>query len=313
MPSPLEAITARFGATPCLDGQGGDDFGCGRATEPVEAAGGRAAVRGPTAAAPPGLVVSSTSTKLILVSDENARIRRLSRAVKVTAHHVDAALREGGFRFRCAFVTATYARDDDWSPRDITRLVDRYQQWGKSRGFKVPCVWVAELMQNGRVHYHLMLWIPQGETPPLPDSQGWWVKGLTNAQWSHSPVGYLAKYASKGSSSGEFPKGLRMYGVAGLTMAMRRRTRYALAPTWLKELVPVSHGVERVVRRWYPMGRFATNAERAAGGRWLKCRGWWRDLKTRVCFRTPWVGEFVPGQGIELSWRGVLQDMFAER
>lgn len=258
----------------------------------------------------PGLVVSSTSTKQTVRNDEFTRISRLARSVKVAAFHIDTTLREGGFRFRCAFITATYAQDDSWSPRDIHRLVDRYQHWGKVRGFSVPYVWVAELTKAGRVHYHLMLWIPEDvaarDAPPLPDKQGWWVKGMTNSQWSHSPVGYLAKYASKGNqSTKKFPKGLRMHGRGGLIPTMRRRITYALAPPWVKELVPPSNGLERVTREWIPFARYGPIAERLAGGRWLRVKGWWRDLSTKMCFRTPFMGIFVPGQGVEVRTRPI--------
>jgi hypothetical protein len=268
----------------------------------------------PVGSASPGLVVSSTSTKQTVRNDEFTRIRRLSRHVKVAAHHIDSTLQEGGFRVRRIFVTATYRPGEDWHPRDIHRLVDRYQQWGKQRGFSVPYVWVAELTQAGRVHYHLMLWIPIDVAfPPLPDKQGWWVKGMTNAQLSHSPVNYLAKYASKGNQgSHKFPKGLRMHGRGGLTATMRLRVTYALAPPWLKELVPSEHGVQRVTKQWIPFGRYGPAAERIAGGRWLGVKGWWRDLKTRMCFRTPYVGTFVPGSGVEVTTRPIERRVFVE-
>lgn len=267
----------------------------------------------------PGLVVSSTSTKFSLRIDARARIRRLSRSVKVAAHHLDLGLREGGFRYRSAMITATYAaRTEVWEPRDITRLVDRYQQWGRSRGFTVPLVWVAELHKSGMVHYHLLLWVPHGEVPPMPDKQGWWIKGSTSCEWARNPVSYLAKYASKCTSDGEFPKGMRMHGRAGLPARIRARVAYALLPVWVKELIPEDHGVKRLVgrvRQWVPFGRYGPASERSAGGRWMQfdAKGWWRDLLTGECFRAPYTARFTPGVGVEFFSRplecGTLLDI----
>jgi hypothetical protein len=235
------------------------------------------------------------------------RIRRLRRAVKVAAHFVEEVLQQSKHRYRAAMITATYRPGEVWEPRDISRLIDRYQQWGKARGFKIPIVWVAELTQAGVVHYHLVLWVPRGFTPPMPDKQGWWVKGMTNSKWARKPVGYLCKYASKGTSGGEFPKGLRLFGVSGLTALMRHRITWTLAPEWLKELVPLADGVARVVREWIPFGRWGPARERAAGGRWMRVKGWWRNVRTGMCYCTPWTGEFVPGEGVVLTPRPIQQ------
>lgn len=259
-----------------------------------------------------GLVDSSTSTTLNFTSNEFTRISRLSRSVKVAAHCIGEALQKGGFRYRAALITATYAPGQEWHARDITQLTNNYQTWAKRKGFTLPIVWVAELTKAGVVHYHLMLWVPRGVTPPFGDKgikKRWWSKGLTNSQWSFSPVGYLAKYASKGTTNGhQFPKGCRLHGRAGISAKVSRAIVYKLAPLWLKELVPEAHGVERVTRQWYaPNPRWKFDR-----GRYLEVRGWWRDLKTRMCFRTPWVGTFVPGVGVSLERRPVVTQMFAE-
>jgi len=190
-------------------------------------------------------------------------------------------------------VTLTYRPGESWEARDITRVVDRYYQWGRARGVSIPIVWVAELTQAGRVHYHLMLWVPLGLTPPKPDKQGWWVKGMTNCKWAHRPVEYIAKYASKGPGSGEFPPGLRLHGSAGLPLAVRVIVTWKLAPGWLKAMVPVEHGVRRV----------SSCIERGRYGRLRKVAlsGWWQDRVTCIEYKTPYVARFIPGVGIELT------------
>ena len=271
------------------------------AGQPQAEGGSLPAVGGQVPASAPGLVCSSTCTKQLLVFDPKYRQKQLRRAVTVAAFHLGEHLQQGGFRYRAAMITATYREDGEWEPRDISKLVDRYQQWGKARGFKVPLVWVAELTKAGRVHYHLILWLPRGETPPKPDAQGWWTKGMTNCVWARSPVGYLAKYASKGGDASQFPKGLRMHGRAGFPLAVRLRVVYALAPMWLKQFVPAEHGVERV--SW----EMSQGSGRSPSKR-VSISGWWRDLVTHIEYKTPYTCKFIPGEGVLLERHAWTED-----
>ena len=122
------------------------------------------------------------------------------------------------------------------------------------------------------------LFIPRGYTPPLPDKQGWWRKGMSNARWARSPVGYIAKYASKGTS-GELPRGARLHGHIGLTEIMLALRSWSVAPVWLRQF-----------------------CER--GNRLMKNGSWWRDCVTRIEYRTPWVMDGFRDGGIELRWVG---------
>jgi hypothetical protein len=127
----------------------------------------------------------------------------------------------------------------------------------------------------------------------MPDKQGWWVKGMTNCVWARSPVGYLAKYASKGGDGSAFPAGLRAYGRAGISLHVRITIAWCLAPAWLKRMVPVEHGVERVT--------WCDEVRRYGCKKRVSISGWWRDLVTRIEYRTPWRAEFIPGVGVLLS------------
>jgi hypothetical protein len=95
--------------------------------------------------------------------------------------------------------------------------------------------WVAELTQAGRVHYHMIVWLPQGLTLPKPDKQGWWPHGHTKIEWARKPVGYLAKYASKGDAQNLFPKGLRLHGRGGLDTPGRQMVTWWLLPRYVRE------------------------------------------------------------------------------
>ena len=165
------------------------------------------------------------------------RVRRMTRGVIHTARVMSESLRSRGIAYRSAFITLTYAPEVKWSPLHIAMLLDHYRKWCLRRRVEFRYVWVMELTQAGRPHYHIVAFLPPGITPPLPDKQGWWPHGKTQAKWARSPVGYLAKYASKGSDGrGELPKGARLWGSGGVSRELRPALRWALAPSWVRFL-----------------------------------------------------------------------------
>ena len=203
----------------------------------------------------------------------------MSRAVRGTANAIQECLQEGGFRYRAALITLTYAPDQQWVAKDISRLCNHYRMWAKRRGITISGAWVLELTKAGVPHYHLILFIPRGYTPPLPDKQGWWSKGMTNAVWARSPVGYIAKYASKGGQ-GDLPRGARVHGHVGLTKAMLALRSWSIAPGWLRDF-----------------------CER--GNRLVKKGSWWRDCESQIEYRSPWVMDrFRDGRYLEMGRMG---------
>lgn len=203
-------------------------------------------------------------------SQKQRRLKSLAKGVKAAAMVIDGKFREwfGEMRFvktgkckgkpsplspyRTALITLTYRADNMWQPGHISELVMHYRKWFKRNGggVKFHCVWVMELTQIGRPHYHLIVWMPRGVVPPLPDKQGWWPHGSTNAEFAHSPVGYITKYASKNEtkSGHHLPKRARLWGYSGLSMAERGPVAFAMAPRWLKGLVrPDSHPAKRSI------------------------------------------------------------------
>lgn len=136
-----------------------------------------------------------------LIPTEDAARRRLLKMRRIilgAAKNIESTLQSDGYRYRVGFVTLTYANDGECEPGEFKELVRHYRLWAKRPGEPFRCAWVAELTKRGRVHYHLCFWLRRGLTPPKPDKQGWWNKGMTNVQWARRPVGYLVKYTSKG-------------------------------------------------------------------------------------------------------------------
>lgn len=238
---------------------------------------GRERMAGRAAACHPGLVSNATSHTLI-VDPTQARLNKMRRAVFGTAKAIAECLQDGGTRYRAALITLTYAPGEGWEAKDVSRVCNHYRMWAKRRGIRVSGVWVLELTRAGVPHYHLLLFIPRGYTPPLPDKQGWWRKGMTNAKWARSPVGYIAKYASKGTI-GDLPRGARLHGHVGLTAKMLALRSWEIAPAWLRGF-----------------------CER--GNRLMKKGSWWRNCASNIEYRSPWVLDGFRDGYVGIRWVG---------
>jgi len=187
------------------------------------------------------------------------------RGVKTTSRLVQQELTELGVRFRAAFITLTYAPQVEWSPRHVAALLQHYRKWCRRRRVEFRYVWVMELTQRGVPHYHVIAWLPRGVTPPLPDKQGWWPHGKTQAKWAYSPVGYLVKYASKGiDSAHSLPKGARLWGCGGVSKEVKVERSFWLAPVYVRQL-----SLNEV-------------------GKCEKREGWWTNYAAGVRVRSPW-------------------------
>ena len=70
-----------------------------------------------------------------------------------------------------------------------------------------------------------------------------WPHGMSQRELAINPVAYMAKYTSKIDSKdgerGEFPKGCRLFGKGGLSERGEDRFRYAMAPGWVRKVVPL--------------------------------------------------------------------------
>jgi hypothetical protein len=91
-----------------------------------------------------------------------------------------------------------------------------------------------ELTKKGVPHYHLVVWLPKGVTLPKPDKRGWWPHGSTRIEWARNAVGYIAKYASKGTEGHAFPRGARLNGSGGLSIQARIERRFWTLPLYVR-------------------------------------------------------------------------------
>jgi hypothetical protein len=262
------------------------------------------------AAVPPGLVSFSTSDKrlslpgfdesprhLVALDPHRSRLKRMRSSVLTAANLIRARLGGSGRRWKVAMLHLTYADEDEFSPDQISRLMKHIREWSRRRRLPaLPYVWVLERGERrGRLHYHVLVWLPKGVTLPKPDKQGWWPWGSTRIEWARDAVGYLAKYLSKGSAEDGrafFPKGSRSHGKGGLDAVERSKCAWWRAPRWVKDAWP----------DWQDEPR------PAKGGGWMsRALGDWRPSPWRlVGFEmgrplVRWVADFPCPYGSEVQ------------
>jgi hypothetical protein len=111
------------------------------------------------------------------------------------------------------------------------------RDWSARRGAKLRVLWVAEQHKSGRIHYHVIVFLPSRLSLPFPDRQGWWPHGMSQRQaLRKQSVGYLIKYATKGADvSAPWPKGCRLHGHGGLDLAQRIRRSWWVLPKYIRE------------------------------------------------------------------------------
>jgi len=235
----------------------------------------------------PGLVIYNTSntdhdSPAPLEFDSYvARFRKLKKTIITTADLITKQLQKNRIKYKTAFITLTYAPGECWEQRDISKLLNNYKMWCARRGIPCSGVWVLERgkTRSKRIHYHIILFLPRGVTPPMPDKQGWWKKGATNCKWARRPVGYLAHYASKLLPGTIFPARCRLHGSFGLPDDIKTTRRWLLAPSWVRERIPFHHGVKLV-------------------------KGWYRDLLLGFEYKSPWAIDKMCGSIIRLIYLG---------
>jgi hypothetical protein len=193
-----------------------------------------------------GLDPYKTSDGFIAVIAAEARLKRVRHAVMTSARLLEvdiAKLRTGGFRWKPVMVTLTYRPGAVWNPRDVSNCLRLVREYLQRREIPFVYCWVAEIQEHRAetrpgetaLHYHVLLWLPYGVTLPKPDKQGWWTHGSTNIEWARKPVGYMAKYASKGGCLDYVPSGARMNGFGGLSKPGRVERAWWMSPAWVRE------------------------------------------------------------------------------
>lgn len=213
----------------------------------------------------------------IEIDRKASRLRRMKQGVLTNARLTNDQLRRGSFRFHAVMVTLTYEPGVTWQGRHVSAFLHCVRQWHKGHGKKMHYVWTAEMQKRGAVHYHVVFWLPSGLTLPKPDQRGWWKHGKTNISPAKSGVAYIAKYASKGDESAEFPRGVRIHGRGGLDTESQREARWWRAPTEAREFFGEAADI-RVVQG----GRVDRNTGQFWASPWRMILVWGRPHMFRI-------------------------------
>lgn len=186
----------------------------------------------------------------ITIDPKQARVTRLRKGLGIAAKQLH---NQGSMHQQIWMQTLTYRGDNrNWRPEHISRYLDAMRKWHYARtGSKtVRYAWVAELQERGVIHYHVIVWLERGLTPPKGDMpwhskdrkgvKEWhapmWPHGMSRRDKATAPVAYLMKYASKIESKnvGTFPHGARIHGAGGLDPSGRAIRRWVLWPAYVQ-------------------------------------------------------------------------------
>jgi hypothetical protein len=186
----------------------------------------------------------------ITIDRAQARVTRLRKGLGIAAKQLH---NQGAGNQQIWMQTLTYAGTNaNWRPEHISRYLDAMRKWHYSRtGSKtLRYAWVAELQKRGVIHYHVIVWLDAGLTPPMGDKPWrrtdrrglahWeppmWTHGMSRRDKSTAPVAYLMKYASKVESKnvGSFPHGARIHGAGGMDASGRAIRRWVLWPAYVQ-------------------------------------------------------------------------------
>jgi len=189
-------------------------------------------------AAGAGLVLSTTSPDgRVQIDRLHCRAVRMRKSLLTAGRLLDDQARDQWQRVRAWFVTLTYREDVEWNRKQISAYMARLYDWCRAQGLRMRAEWCLELTRRGRPHSHVIVWLPKRLALPKGDKRGWWVHGMTRTEIARSPVGYLAKYASKFTPdmAAVMPKGARSHAVAGLDPEGKRELRWWKSPLFARE------------------------------------------------------------------------------
>lgn len=194
-------------------------------------------------------------------------------------------------------ITLTYAENGAWSPKDISRYLDKLRKRYSPQQL-MAYAWAAELQERGAVHYHVMVVVQKEVFIDTPDSSGDWPHGSSSIERvDNFSANYLTKYLQKGrqkdDKNGGFPKGLRIFAVVvRLTSVLTARTRFDFFisgwPRYVREKV-------RCLRQKLELRGHSCYSVRRKGG---DENGWWWGA--------------LPGGGVLLHYFNLYWVVFSE-
>lgn len=199
--------------------------------------------------------------------------KKLSKVIKEQRRYA----RELGLR--AVSMTLTYSSTSQFASKHISRFLDTLRKALRRRGQTLPYAWTLE--RAGRLHYHLIVWLPHGCEIDKAKLKRWWPWGSTWIDSCRSPKAW-GRYIAKFDDVTNLPKRSRAYGYGGLDEAGRTAVTRACLPRWLALILPKGH-----------------SASRSPGGGWF-------DTTTGAIYKSPyiWTPRGIVGSRANLTPRG---------
>jgi hypothetical protein len=178
------------------------------------------------------------------------RLWRLRTALHSWVDIVES-INSKGKTFDKKMITLTYAKAEDWQPKQITRYTKFLRRFLGDSLYSYA--WVAELQERGAIHYHIVVYVESGVKVPHPDKPVGhknfiaWSHGLSNVKTCKKPA-YLVSYLGKEKQKDfhKFPLGARAYGVyvsLEFKSFVLGYKKFKMLPNWLQnnllEIFPV--------------------------------------------------------------------------
>ncbi len=202
----------------------------------------------PTAASRHSRFAASATRFAELVKKTETSATRPPKKRKTNARRTLQAVRREHRRqaivagLRAVALTLTFDDNGQFNPKLISDFLARVRQALKRRGHRMPYSWVLE--SEGRLHYHLMVWLPRRFVLDKQKLAHWWPWGTT---WTASCrlVKGWARYMAKFDSIPRLPKGAHAIGYGGLDDSGKLAVHRSGLPRWLKAILPRSSSARR--------------------------------------------------------------------
>lgn len=181
--------------------------------------------------------------KRIGTSPSQASKKRKSYARKKLKCVIKEQRRYAKFaNLRAVALTLTYRHSEQFSPKHISAFLDRVRRELKKMGHMMPYAWAQEFA--GKLHYHLILWLPRNYSLDTTKLSKWWSWGTTWLEGCRCVTAWT-RYMSKFDSKTRLPIGARHFGYGGLDSAGKLATARSTLPRWLLTMLPAGRSARR--------------------------------------------------------------------
>lgn len=188
-------------------------------------------------------LVKKTGTSATL-AEKIRKAKTRKKLLRATREHRRQARTAG---LRAVALTLTFGDDREFYSGYISGFLERVRKTLKRRGRGLPYTWVLE--RGGRLHYHLMLWLPRDFVLDKRKLEQWWPWGATWTECCRH-VTRWSRYMAKFESTGHIAKGTRLFGYGGLDECGKTAVQRAGLPRWLQALLPRDGRARRFAGGW---------------------------------------------------------------